>query len=107
MMSGYVNYYKEIEQAGEEFSTLLGVENVVNLLSFAGDKADGYKYLAVRHGIRVYQLVMIYLLSYVKPYSGQVRDTETGWVPVQDWLEKMILDPVIQSALAQADKKLQ
>ena len=45
----------------------------------------------------------MFLLSYVKPYSETVRDTEYGWVDVESWINYKLNDPMINEALTLAE----
>ncbi len=51
-----------------------------------GDKCYGYREGWDRAGIPFAHGVSIYLLSYVWPFTQEVRETPTGWVAPQCWV---------------------
>jgi len=51
-----------------------------------GDKVDSFKRKFEESGIHFYHGVVIYLLSYIKPYSDECRQTKNGWVDPGDWI---------------------
>lgn len=51
-----------------------------------GDKAYSYKTDWDKAGIHFFHSVAIYLLTYCRPYSQEVRQTKNGWVPVDVWV---------------------
>jgi hypothetical protein len=86
--------------ACNEFSVSLKLpESIGELLIAHSDKAYQYEYIGDEFDLEFYQLLMVYLLSYVEPYSQTVRQTSDGWIPVEDWLRQMIVKPEIQKAL--------
>ena len=53
-----------------------------------GDKFYGYRGTFERAGIHFYHGVAIGLLSCLKPWSEECRETSGGWVPVEQWVVK-------------------
>lgn len=51
-----------------------------------GDKAYSYQDGWKEAGIHFFHGVAIFLLTYCRPYSKEVRDTDNGWVPVDKWV---------------------
>lgn len=51
-----------------------------------GDKAYGYKNAWEKEGIHFYHGVAIYLLTYERPFSYEVRETKDGWVDPWKWV---------------------
>jgi hypothetical protein len=49
------------------------------------------------------RIACVFLLSYIKPYSETVRDTEQGWVDVGTWINCKLNDPKINEALTLAE----
>ena len=95
------NHYDYIEKHGKAFSDRLRVEDVSKLLSAHGDKSEQYKRTIEEAGYPFHKGAMVCLLTYVKPYSDAVRQTETGWVSVRDWLFATLKhNPIIRGALA-------
>ncbi len=55
-------------------------------ISAHGDKCYNYKQRWKEHGVPFDHGVAIYLLSYHRPYSVEVRETENGWVDPVTWV---------------------
>ena len=92
--------YDMVEMASKTFSNALNLPfDVSEMLGAHGDKCYQYQSVANKYGYQPYQLCMVYLLSYMSPYSTQVRDTSNGWVDIRDWLEHMFKDNSIIGAL--------
>jgi len=51
-----------------------------------GDKCYCYRYDWEEHGIPFEHGVALYLLTYVRPYSETVRETDDGWVDACEWV---------------------
>lgn len=51
-----------------------------------GDKCYQYRDKLKSEGIPFHHGIAIYLLSYVKPYANEVRETDRGWVAPIDWV---------------------
>lgn len=51
-----------------------------------GDKCYGYRMEWAEHGLAFEHGVAIYLLSYIGPWSGEVRETPRGWVAPVAWV---------------------
>ena len=96
-----MNHYEYIDIVGKRFSDILGVRNIQELVSAHGDKC--YAYMYGKTDIEAGRIVCVFLLSYVKPYSETVRDTEHGWVDVQSWINYKLNDPMINEALTLAE----
>jgi hypothetical protein len=104
-MSTNENHYQHIEKVGVRFSDFLGLSYpVTHLLVSDGDKAYQYRYIFERNGLSFGDGVMIYLLSNISPYSKTVRQTDEGWVSVEEWLDKMCKNPTILDAITFANK---
>ena len=96
-----MNHYEYIDIVGKRFSDILGVRNIQDLVSTHGDKC--YAYMYGKTGIEAGRIACVFLLSYVKPYSETVRDTEYGWVDVESWINYKLNDPMINEALTLAE----
>lgn len=76
----------------EHFTDFLAAAEVENaeycdgLISAHGDKCYGYRYKWEQAGVPFEHGVAIYLLTYVRPYGHEVRETEDGWVDVGQWV---------------------
>jgi hypothetical protein len=51
-----------------------------------GDKCYSYRSEWESKGIPFEHGVAIYLLTYLRPYSKEVRETSNGWVAPKDWV---------------------
>ena len=66
------------EKAGLNFDINAGI------ISCQGDKCYSYRSRWEEAGIPFEYGVAIYLMSYLRPYSQEVRDTKNGWVDPGD-----------------------
>lgn len=100
MTSNNISHYTQIEKVGESFSTILSLPyNIAFDLSAHGDKCYQYEDIAKEFGIDFYQLCMVYLISYHKPYSDTCRNTPNGFVDMRTWLRMMLKNTEILNAL--------
>ena len=81
------NHYEFIERVGEEVKQLLNLQFNPNELAVAhGDKCysqrDGWE----KQGVPFNHGALIYLFTYMKPYSEYVRNTDDGWVNPHNWV---------------------
>lgn len=84
-----VNHYTWLEENFKEFVRLLGLDTDrvhSGLISAHGDKAYSYRMTWELHGIPFPHGVAMFLLSYCRPYSDEVRETSDGFVDVQQWV---------------------
>lgn len=51
-----------------------------------GDKCYGYRFEWESKGIPFEHGVAIYLLTYLRPYANEVRETRGGWIAPKDWV---------------------
>ena len=87
----YENHYTYLEEHLPAFWQALGLRNAQwltpgSILSAHGDKAYCYRRKWEQAGISFNHGVAIYLLTYIQPYSQEVRETANGWVDVADWV---------------------
>ena len=83
------NHYKWIEKHFFTFAKNAGAKNLIfnhNIISSHGDKCYGYKSYWEKLGIKFEHGVAIYLLSYLSPFSENVRNTKNGWVDPKIWV---------------------
>jgi hypothetical protein len=86
----YYNHYEYVERHGAAFSQSLGLrENIATFLSAHGDKCMMLKIKARDAGYHQGKAVLVYLLTYVSPYSKQIRETDV-WVDPYAWCLKML-----------------
>ncbi len=55
-------------------------------ISAHGDKCYGYRNKWEEHRIPFEHGVAIYLLTYHRPYSTEVRETKEGWINPDTWI---------------------
>jgi hypothetical protein len=81
-----LNQYEYIEQYGKQFSEDVAVVNINHFSVAHADKCYGYRRLWEKNNVPFNKGVMIYLLSYLFPYSDTVRETVKGWVSPDSWV---------------------
>ena len=83
-----MNHYDWLEEHLKEFFENVGVEIDYHsgLITAHGDKCYGYEHIWTENEIPFRYGVAIYLLSYMKPFSDEVRDTENEWVYPDIWV---------------------
>lgn len=83
------NHYKWLEKNLPDFMNKLGIDfekRCCGIITAHGDKCDSYKSRWSKAGIPFPHGVAIYFLSYLKPFSEEVRQTESGFVEVGKWV---------------------
>lgn len=85
------NHYTYLEKHLPAFWQAIGLKErwftPSSILSAHGDKAYGYRSKWEKAGIPFNHGVALYLLTYIKPYSEEVRETrDCGWVDVGEWV---------------------
>lgn len=90
-----MSHYDYLEQHFEAFyrklcetEKLLLTNEVVNggIIVAHGDKCYQYKDEWERSGLAFEHGVAIYLLTFIWPWSSEVRDTTAGWVAPSTWV---------------------
>lgn len=81
-----MSHYDWLKQNLKAFSTCFDVEIHSGFISAHGDKCYGYQDTWEKESIPFGLGVAIYFLTYVRPYSEAVRDTENGWVAPDKWV---------------------
>jgi len=83
-----INHYHYLEKHLPEFLAKLGIDfnTMPGIISAHGDKAYGYRTIFEESGIPFEKGVAIYLLTYIKPFSEECRQTKNGWVPPDQWV---------------------
>ena len=83
--------YQYVEDVSVKFCQQLNIKEPLSTsLTAHGDKAGQYKNIGQTHGIPYGKILLVYLLSYEYPWSQTVRQTESGWVSIEEWLVKQI-----------------
>lgn len=59
--------------------------SVGSILSSHGDKVSQYKGKFNKAGIIFWKGAAVYLLTYFAPFSGECRETDSGWIDPAQW----------------------
>jgi len=88
MSEKYNSHYAYLERIIPSFFKKVGLnwEDNKGIIVAHGDKCYGYKSKWEKAGIPFHKGVAIYLLTYCRPFSLEVRQTWTGWVAPEDWV---------------------
>ena len=83
-----MNHYQWLQLHLWTFLANVGVnpDTCRGIISSAGDKCYSYRYKWESKGIPFPHGVAIYFLTYLKPYSSEVRETAGGWIDAGDWV---------------------
>ena len=84
-----MNHYDYLEKHLPAFLDSVGKGDWVSargLISAHADKCSGYRQRWEQAGLHFFHGVAIYLLSYLYPFSTEVRETKKGWVAPVDWV---------------------
>lgn len=84
------SHYDWLKVNFETFLTNLNLENPnfhLGLISAHGDKCSCQRYEWEDIGIPFEHGVAIYLLTYIRPWSKEVRETEKGWINPIQWVK--------------------
>lgn len=103
-MQTYSSHYAYLEQNCKEFDIAIGLKlgnGTYDVISAHADKCYSYKSIWAEHDILFVHGVMLFLLSYIRPYSDTVRDTNNGFVAPVKWVTEMYKNDKIRSALLQ------
>ena len=98
-----MNHYKWLEKHLPGFFEKLGVSFDMNagIIGAHGDKCYCYRTSWEEAGIHFCHGVAMYLLTYVRPFAQEVRDTTGGWVDPAKWVIENkdrflpLLDPIV------------
>lgn len=80
------SHYDWLEKHMNAFMSAVGLEGRDPGIVAHGDKCSCYQDKWRINGIPFSHGVAIYLISYWRPYSEEVRGTGTGWVAPDDWV---------------------
>ena len=82
------SHYDYLEEVLPDFFEAIGVRWDFNrgIVGAHGDKAYCYRQKWEENGLHFYHGVAIFLATYCRPYAQEVRETEDGWVYVEDWI---------------------
>lgn len=87
-MKPSINHYKYLERILPTFFQQLGLDWDMHagIISAHGDKCYTYSTLWADAGIPFYKGAAMFLLTYVRPYSAEVRDVDGTWVRPDQWV---------------------
>lgn len=83
------NHYKYLEKVLQTIANNceeLKNKDIMWSIRAHGDKMYGYRDSWEESGVPFYHGAVIYLFSYLPPFSSTVRNTNKGWVPPCDWV---------------------
>lgn len=89
------DHYKFIEKYGKLFASHLNIKHITDMDHFSacdGDKTRQYKQQWHEYDIPLCMGTMVYFLSKFNLYCGDVRQTDHGWVPVEQWVISVVLN---------------
>jgi hypothetical protein len=83
-----IDHYKWLEKHLPAFFAKLNLDWELNagIIGAHGDKCYSYKPDFEEAGIEFPHGVAIYLITYLRPYSAEVRETDHGWVDTCQWI---------------------
>ena len=85
-----IDHYKYLDIAFPMFLENIGIgcrwNNNCGIVTSHGDKEYFYESPWEDEGIPFHEGMVLYLLTYFKPYCDEVRETENGWVAPIDWV---------------------
>jgi hypothetical protein len=84
-MSHY-SHYDYLDENLPTFFKKIGILYKEGIISAYGDKAYSYRDKWQKGGLHFYHGVAIYILTYVRPFSKESRETINGWVDPGDWV---------------------
>jgi hypothetical protein len=85
----YCCHYDYLEENLESFFLKIGIKPErfnKGIIVAHGDKCYGYEDTWEKAGLHFYHGVAIYLLTYLRPFCDEVRETKQGWVDVSKWI---------------------
>lgn len=83
------NHYDWLEKHLPTFLDSVGKGDWISargLISAHADKCYSYRSRWEEEGLHFFHGAAIYLLSYLSPWSTEVRETKGGWVAPADWV---------------------
>lgn len=89
-----VDHYRFIEKYGKLFASHLDMKHVTDMDHYSvaeGDKARQYKERWEGYRIPFPLATMVYYLSKERLFCDDNRNTDSGWVPVEQWVISAIL----------------
>ncbi len=90
MDTQYTSHYNWLDKNFWKFLENLDHGNLRNwnggIITAHGDKCYGYRLVWKRNHIPFAHGVALYLLTYMKPWSDEVRESDEGWVDPSSWV---------------------
>lgn len=83
-----MSHYDYLNRTLPDFFEKVGVsfDGNAGIVGAHGDKCYCYRGAWKKAGIPFAQGVAIFLLSYCNPYAEETRQTDEGWVKVEQWV---------------------
>lgn len=83
-----MSHYDWLQKNLSTFFERVGVDFDQNagIIGAHGDKGYGYRWRWEEHGIPFEHGMAIYLLTYTRPFSHEVRETGSTWVDPAQWV---------------------
>ncbi len=84
------SHYDYLDRELPGFLLAIGVkcDDCLALIGAHGDKCYTYREKFPAMGLDFGQGVAIYLLTYLYPFTKEVRETDNGWVYPHKWIEE-------------------
>ena len=108
MLSAATLFADKVKNANDLFND--------GLVSYRSDISDGFaqgvmKRLNIETNCRshaiFYRLAFMYLLTYIPPFTQQVRETKNGWVSPENWGVVKIHETELQNLIIECEKTAQ
>lgn len=87
--SKFHSHYDYLDAHLKEFLAKVGIDmdaRCPGIIPAHGDKGYSYRDQWDKGGLHFFHGMAIYLLTYLRPYCDEVRDTKSGWVDPADWV---------------------
>lgn len=84
-----MSHYDYLDRTFPSFLKKLGInfeDRCPGIIVSHGDKCYAYEGKWEENNISFEHGVSLYLLTYLRPWSEEVRETKNGWVDPSDWV---------------------
>lgn len=108
MLSAVTLFSDKVKNANDLFND--------GLVSYRGDIANGFAHgvmkllnidMYCRSHATFYRLAFMYLLTYIPPFTQEVRETKNGWISPEDWGLVKIHETELQNLIIECEKAAQ
>ena len=84
-----MNHYEYLKENLNNIFHKIGIQgSKTGMIAAHGDKAYGYEDEWNKAGVPFNHGVVVYFLTYLKPWSETVRETKNGWIAPGPWVIK-------------------